>query len=308
MERLSRPQVCVLMASYNGEKYISEQIESILNQKGVNPALVVRDDGSTDSTIDIIHKYEIENKIELITGKNLGPARNFYKLLEVSPGYDYYAWSDQDDIWDSDKLYIGIEKVKENSEGKPFLYYSASRTVDASGELKGVIGVSNPSITFAQALIQSKAQGATFVFNKELRDIALKYVPDFKKYNILHDAWLHRVCLAVGGNVYHDKNAHISYRIHESNVLAKKPTKSIIKRIRMAFEINSIHYCSDVAKELIKGYSIDMPHNNYVLARMMSNYRNSISDKLSLMFSKDIKVNSIKDNCRFKMNVLISRM
>ena len=96
--------VLVLMSTYNGEAYLTEQVESILKQADVNVKLLVRDDGSTDNTLRILNKYATEEKLDYITGKNINWMHSFWTLVNMAHGADYYAFADQDDIWFPDKL------------------------------------------------------------------------------------------------------------------------------------------------------------------------------------------------------------
>ena len=96
-------KVIVLMSTYNGEKYIKQQVDSILNQENVSVELVVRDDGSNDNTISILKEYEKAGKLIWYTGDNKGAAYSFFDLMEYAKNryddYCYFALSDQDDIW-----------------------------------------------------------------------------------------------------------------------------------------------------------------------------------------------------------------
>ena len=127
-------RIAVLMSSYNGEKYILKQIESILAQVGCEVHLFVRDDGSCDSTTEILKKYADEGKLEWYQGDNLKPAKSFLKLLYESGEYDYYAFADQDDIWDNDKLSYGIQYL-EKYQDKPAIYFSKARYIDSEDNL-----------------------------------------------------------------------------------------------------------------------------------------------------------------------------
>ena len=98
-------KVQVLLSTYNGEKYLQEQIESIIRQEDVEISLLIRDDGSCDKTIEIIENLKRKNSnIIYYSGNNLGPARSFMDLINKSGNFDYYAFSDQDDVWKSKKL------------------------------------------------------------------------------------------------------------------------------------------------------------------------------------------------------------
>lgn len=117
------PVVAVVMSTYNGEKYLSEQIDSILTQKDVHVELFVRDDGSTDTTRDIISNFMEKNKnIHADFGENLGWAKSFLTELFSVPSFEYYAFSDQDDVWKPEKLIAGIKAIRHEEEqhGKNF--------------------------------------------------------------------------------------------------------------------------------------------------------------------------------------------
>ena len=307
MEENSTPSVCVMMATYNGERYIEEQINSILEQKHVRVRLIIRDDGSSDETLNILRRYEKSNGVTVITGENLGPADNFYRLLHEAAPSDYYAWSDQDDIWDEDKLMQAIALVKKEDEKKPILYLSASRTINANKEPIGVIGTINPYCEFGRALIHSKAQGATFVFNNQLLEIAKVYTPEFGKFSILHDAWLHKVCLATGGIVVFDSQPHMSYRIHDRNVMARISTEGLFMRLKASFSLKSQNCYSNIANELLLAYRDMMPSENVKLAYTFANYRRNFIYKLKVLFSSKIRTNNIKENLRFKILVMLNK-
>jgi rhamnosyltransferase len=122
-------KVCVLLSTYNGEAYLREQIDSILAQIDVSVELIIRDDGSKDSTVKIINEYKNQyvNVLILDSYKNLGPANSFMELLYASGDADYYAFAEQDDIWLPEKLSkaIGIIEHKNiDGSSSPVLYAS----------------------------------------------------------------------------------------------------------------------------------------------------------------------------------------
>ena len=115
--------VCVMMSTYNGERYLEEQVLSILNQKGIETYLIIRDDGSTDNTCRILDKLCLLNtdRIKVYKGKNIGYNKSFLKLLGYAEGYDYYAYADQDDYWLPDKCLRAIN-ILSNKVLKTTLY------------------------------------------------------------------------------------------------------------------------------------------------------------------------------------------
>ena len=162
-------KIAILMATYNGEKYLREQIDSILNQKTCHSIkLFVRDDGSSDNTVNILQQYAEQGKLEYKAGENVGAAKTFLTLLKDHPGFDYYAFSDQDDVWDEDKIDQGIEAISNYSS--PALYCSNCQLVDS--ELKWLGRNTHRSIpTYSLVSIlclASCAQGCTSVFNSSL--------------------------------------------------------------------------------------------------------------------------------------------
>lgn len=300
------PYVCVMLASYNGEKFIREQIDSILCQEAVRIKLIIRDDGSKDNTLKIAEEYKMLGNTEILTGQNVGPANNFFELLQIAPDAEYYAWADQDDIWDTDKLKIAVEMIRKIDD-KPALYYSASRTVDKNNNYLATIGADSPSLSYGAALIRSKAQGATFVFNRQLLDIVKIFCPDFKSCGILHDAWLHRVCLAVGGVVIHDPNPHMSYRIHGNNVVAKISTNKMRDRIATFLNDTVPNYSSVVAEQIFEGYKSYLPKENYKLTYDLAYYRVRIKCKLKVLASSEYKVGVFKEDLKFKIKILLNK-
>ncbi|MBO5261304.1 MAG: glycosyltransferase family 2 protein [Coprococcus sp.] len=227
-------KVVVLMSTYNGEKYIEEQLYSILSQSDVDIKLIIRDDGSNDSTIDIIRNYmERDSRIKLIIGENYGPAFSFWNLLQSASDCDYYAFSDQDDVWDKDKLKIAIDSIKCNKE-IPALYYSNTRLVNSDNTY--IIQSKHSSYesiipTFSQLVMENNAVGCTMVWNRKLQGIAREITPKSMR---MHDHLLFLICKLCGGFVFHDKTSHINYRQHNTNVIGginskKKYAKSIKK-------------------------------------------------------------------------------
>lgn len=211
--------VCVLMSTYNGEKYIKEQIDSILNQIEVKVTLIVRDDGSTDRTLEILKSYESNGKIKILSSLcNYGPAKSFMVLLYNVANYDYYAFADQDDIWKKEKIIKAIRMLATKS--KPALYVS-NQIIYRHGKEEGLRFKSIPNITLTGVICGNLVSGCTMVFNHELKQVLVnkKYRPsDEVLYLRMHDTWVIAVANIIGTVVY-DKESFIDYRIHENNVV-----------------------------------------------------------------------------------------
>ena len=241
-------KIQVLLSTYNGEKYIKEQIDSILKQEEVEISLLIRDDGSCDKTLEIIEDFKKSNpNITYYSGKHLGPARSFMDLINNSGEFNYYAFSDQDDVWKPKKLISAINKL--NQSNQPSLYLSSMDIVDENLnfiETKYVDG----NFCFEGEMIKNFATGCTQVFNKSLKEIIKSYTPN---YIIMHDSWITRVCYAIGGNVIIDKNSYINYRQHQNNVLGykEKSLQKLKRQFKIAF-VDKICMRVNIAKELKK--------------------------------------------------------
>ena len=125
--------VSIAMCTYNGEKYIEEQIESILNQSYKNLEIIICDDNSTDNTTKLIESYiKVDSRIKIFRNKqNLGFIKNFEKAISLCNG-EYIALSDQDDIWKLNKIELYLKKIKDN-----ILIYSDLDMIDENGNLIG---------------------------------------------------------------------------------------------------------------------------------------------------------------------------
>ena len=216
-------KVAILMSTYNGERYLSEQIDSILSQEGVEVTLYIRDDGSSDGTIGIVKEYaQNYQNIILTIGKNIGVGNSFMQLVyDCSDDFDYYAFSDQDDIWLKDKLKVAIDSIKQKN--MPALYASNQMLVDENGKQ---ISLRYPKDYDMQNPLEAQFQinrisGCTFVFNKELKTVLSEPVRRPTKGLLrkrIHDVWVSNVASLYDGIIY-DSNAYIQYRQHENNVV-----------------------------------------------------------------------------------------
>jgi glycosyltransferase involved in cell wall biosynthesis len=200
------------MATYNAGRYLDQQIESILNQTGVKVEIWVKDDGSTDGTFERLAQLEREGKIFSLTQSNrLGSSSVFFNLLEEVKDSDYYAFSDQDDIWKTSKLIKQIDLFKNDS---PKLVITGRKLIDADGNplRKRSKRVLIPS--FSNALIENIAYGNTQVLNKSLRSVVLSGGNDFK----FIDAWIYLVASAFAEVSRVDEDL-VLYRIHGNNAV-----------------------------------------------------------------------------------------
>ncbi|MCD8323342.1 MAG: glycosyltransferase family 2 protein [Clostridiales bacterium] len=211
---MDQEKVAVLLSAYNGEKYIKQQIDSILNQTWPNVELYVRDDGSTDGTLAILESYAAEGKLYLKKGENRGFVQSFLWLVSHAGEADYYAFSDQDDVWFEDKLSMAMERFRETDPGKPVLYFSNYDYYD--GELNFVSHREGkaPEISFRNSLVDCVSLGFNSVFNRTARDVVAADVPEKCTG---HDWWMYMICAGMGQVIY-DERPTVKYRRHGNNV------------------------------------------------------------------------------------------
>lgn len=282
--------VNVLLSTYNGEKYIVEQLESILKQNNVNVKIFARDDGSNDKTIEILRSYKNKGKLEFIQGKNVGPARSFIQLLAVVPSADFYAFADQDDVWEPDKLWRAVNKL-ENISG-PALYYSNLKVVDKNlNFFRNSHNENKFDGNKYHSLLINNATGCTEVFNEKLREIVINR--DIEYLN-MHDWWIYIVCCFFGTVVY-DAVPHILYRQHESNVVGTYLEKNFIsifrkKCMRLFDRSKQPRYLT--ARCFLRVYDKELLREDKKEIEKLVNYRYGFVNKIKFIFDKKLKTKS----------------
>lgn len=302
--------IAVLMSTYNGEKYLRKQIESILSQVDCNIDLIVRDDGSSDSTIDILKEYEADGKLTYYCGENLKPGKSFLRLLYDSADYDYYSFADQDDIWDKDKLISGVRCLQQ-FEDKPAIYFSNARYIDANDNPIYVSNVSKlQSVVirdnYWNEMVLCGATGCTMILNKRFVDIFK--LSNFPSKVLLHDSYIQSMCAALGGVILYDANPHMGYRQHSNNVVGGK--KGIMHSIKTRFKeiLKKREVCrSDYAKEFLALYGDYIPLENRKIVTTIAQYKDNFTNKLRLAFSNKITFCKFKDAVYQRFLILLGK-
>jgi rhamnosyltransferase len=217
MEKIS--EATVLMATYNGEKWLESQLQSILKQKNVKIKLAIQDDNSEDDTQKIIKKFQKKNKIDLkINKKNQRSASlNFLNLIiKTNTKSDYYAFSDQDDIWYSNKLSRGIKKLDENKCEA----YSSNVSI-ISNKKKLLMNKSSNQKKYD--FIFEGVPGCTIVLTKnsflQIKKKLIKLNSTELKKISMHDSFIYFYLRSRKVAWYIDKYSYINYRQHENNVV-----------------------------------------------------------------------------------------
>ena len=207
----------VLLSCYNGEKFIAEQIESILNQKtGRNIVLYIRDDGSKDNTPHILKQYAERENIHICYGENVGIMKSFFRLLEQCEDADYYSFADQDDIWEENKLERAVNQIGKSDT--PVLYCADfCHWNDHTGSRTPCRHLNEPFSIVKTIVNGDSGFGFTQVLNPSMRRLALKYMktqPDLTQFS--HDMWCHLLGVCFGKVIY-EQSCVARYRRHGGN-------------------------------------------------------------------------------------------
>lgn len=292
------------MSAYNGEKYIREQIDSILVQRAdFELDLWVRDDGSEDGTQAILDEYAKEGLLQWYTGINLRPAYSFMDLVKHCNGYDYYAFADQDDVWDADKLKRGINAIAKQE--KPILYFSNVRLVDADlNDLGRNAYKETPRTDFYTLSCAGGLLGCSMVFNDKLAKL-LQEKPIPEKI-VMHDFYLALVCQACGGEILYEEKPSMKYRQHDGNVVGVsygllRKIKSRIAGITKKAPVS----IADQARMVADAYGDMMDEEKLAWLKGIAIYRNSVSDGIRLAFSPRVKYINFNMGLKNRMAILL---
>lgn len=300
--------VLILLSTYNGEKYLNELLTSLFAQVGVRVSVLVRDDGSTDSTCSILNKFAImyPDRIFIINGNNIGWKESFFKLIEIAGNsyrkFEYFAFADQDDIWEKDKLSIGVDSLKKLPLG-PQLYCS-NLYYYKDGKNYGKLYRHLPSPTYKNCLIRNIAAGCTIIFNLSLICILKDTKPAFP---VAHDFWVYQVAVLCG-NVTVDMNAHILYRQHSNNQIGHTRTKLEVWKQRLSSLKSSVkeHQREKQAQELGRLYSDYMNIEAKSAVDIVANYRKNIKNRLKLLFDFQFSTGLKSNDWWLRLRILFS--
>ena len=214
-------KVAILLCTFNGRQYLPEQLDSFAAQTHANWTVWASDDGSSDGTQALLENYRAKwpgGRLSVQSGPRAGVVANFLMLTcNASIQADYYAYSDQDDIWEAEKLERALAWLESVPANIPALYCARTKLVDADNKEIGFSPLFGKPPCFANALIQSIAGGNTMVFNNAAR--ALFLAAGEKRSIVVHDWWAYMLVTGCGGKVFYDSVPTLRYRQHGANVI-----------------------------------------------------------------------------------------
>ena len=236
-KKLTGRSVTIVMGTYQGERFIKEQLDSLAAQIHYNWRLYVSDDDSSDKTREIIRHFSttLNNDIILVDGPCQGFTLNFLTAICQAPEADYYAFSDQDDIWEPDKLERALSILQSVEENRPALYCGRTHIVDAAARSIGLSPAFLRPPSFANALVQNIGGGNTMVMNRAARE--LLRTAGVGEDVVSHDWWTYQLVSGAGGYVHYDLQPKVRYRQHGSNLNGANSTIiARAQRIRLMFQ------------------------------------------------------------------------
>lgn len=299
---MTDPLCTILISVYNGERYLSEQIDSLLAQEGVRVRIIVRDDGSTDSTRAILQSYG--DRVTTHCGKNLGAAKSFLAMRALAPlDASYYAFCDADDVWLPHKLRRCIDAMPDTSG--PAAVTCRMQLTDCDLH---PIGLSfRPSgFSFQNALVQCVLSGAATVMNAELFALVQKGQPEFV---VMHDAWMYLIATAFGRIRYVDELL-VLYRQHGSNVFGAagaQSGKAVWRRRIGSLMGREEDTYKRQARSFLDVFGSQLSDEQRSLAERFAHHDSSIMSRLRFAASPRLRFTTLKSEVLYRTRAAIGK-
>ena len=247
--------VAVLLSTFNGEPWLVDQLDSVLSQTHADLTLVVRDDGSTDGTHQVLAEYASRDpRVRWSAGPNLGAARSFLALLANVGTGQAAAFCDQDDVWEPDHLERALLALGREPTGRPTLWCSDVLVCDEGLTPLRRHGGLRVKPSFTNALVENVATGCTIVLNGAAVDLLKRAAPDSP---VMHDAWCYLVVAAMG-RVLYDPCPSVRYRLHPGNTMGLSDgwRRSLVARSKRAWRGPHVGAWSRQAQDLEIAYGL----------------------------------------------------
>lgn len=296
---MEKEKVQILMSTYNGERFLREQIDSLLKQTYQNIEILIRDDGSKDRTPEILKEYQQNYpNIQVYLEENTGVNESFFELLRKSDA-DYVAFCDQDDVWLEEKVQKAVEKLQGIRE--PALYCSNKILVDSN--LKVIMENNHRKLRpgFENAVVECICTGCTSMMNRSLAEKIKAHIPE---HAIIHDWWCYLAASYLGQVIY-DDNAYIWYRQHGGNVIGASNGFFSEVKAKAAYLKKNKGKLQKQLQEFSQIFS-EKPEKDRLIRDMLDTVK--ISGRFRMVFSKRIYRQSFIDECVTRGLILCNRL
>lgn len=299
------PKVVVIISTYNGSTNIERQLDSIFSQDKVEVSVLIRDDSSRDNTVDIVRKYMIKNPefdIKLILGDNVGYAKSFWLGLKNSEKADYYAFSDQDDVWKKDKLHKCIAVMCEDRNIPQLSYCKMQRSNEQLKRLDEQVEIlRTEQLTKKLTLIKTYNYGAATVINDSAKELVCRTWPDID--DLPHDMWSGTLCYWFGKVYYVDEELY--YWIRYNTSVTGEGTKSSGVKHRFCKTLQKKSY-PNICNDILNNYSDLLTEKDVKFLKQVQNYKKNFRCKRKLLFDKSFKRTTISGTFVLKLGILLN--
>jgi glycosyltransferase involved in cell wall biosynthesis len=288
-------EVAILLCTFNGARFLPAQLASFEAQDFPDWRLYVSDDGSRDDTLALLTAFESKHgagRVQIRRGPGRGSVANFLSLIcDPALQAEYYALSDQDDVWAPNKLSRARLFLMSVGVGTPGVYCSRARMIDEEGGEIGLTPLFKTPPHFRNALVQNIAIGNTTVFNDKTRCLLMQAGPDVDA--AVHDWWIYLLTTAVGGMIWYDPYPSVDYRIHSRNQIGTN-----ISRVRSGWMLlNRFKAWNDSnMRALERIESVMLPENKKTFELFRRSRRRSLLPRLYGLLSSGVYRERVRDN------------
>ena len=304
------PRVAILLATKDGAAFLGEQLQSLADQHHANWLLVASDDGSRDGTRGLLERFAETQpqRVTLRDGPQRGVTANFMSLaLDPTIEADFFAFSDQDDIWHADKLARALACLASAPPGVPALYCGRTELMTEDGRVYGLSPLFRRPPSFGNALVQSLGGANTMVFNRAAkRLVEAAGVPNV----VLHDWWLYQLVSAAGGAVFYDPQPMLKYRQHSDNLIgSNQGTRARLLRIGLMLG-GRFREWNDTNLAALRRLPADLisPGNQRVLDLFASARSASLPTRLVALWRSGVRRQTLLGNLGLLIAALLKRM
>lgn len=306
----SLPAVAILLCTYNGERFLAAQLESIATQSYKNWIVYASDDGSTDGTLELLRAFRHrvgESRVVILDGPQQGFSKNFLSVLSIASGkHSFYAYCDQDDVWMGDKLSRSLHMLKPYPDHIPQLYCGRTKLIDEHDQELGFSPVFGKTASFGNALVQNLAGGNTMVINNALCEVVRHTPLDVEL--VAHDWWTYLLVTGLAGVVVYDAEPMLKYRQHDQNVIgANVSFSSRLRRLRSMF-IGTFREWNDLnILALRRQNSYLTAENLRILSLFQSKKNSTFLRRVEMVFQCGLRRQTLMGNLGLALAILINR-
>lgn len=283
--------VAILLSTYNGASFLARQLDSLIAQTHQNWTIYASDDGSSDSTLEILEQYREKlgtERLEIINGPRQGFCRNFFSLIRrqeiQSP---YYAFCDQDDLWFPDRLSKGLQWMRTQERDVPALFCSRTQLIDEEDQPIGLSPLFSKPPCFENALVQSIAGGNTMLFNNATRNLLAETPPEARI--VSHDWWAYILVTGCNGQVAYGPEPTIGYRQHGKNIVGSN--SSLRDRLARARKMctGTFRTWTDSNLQALSFFKKDLtPRNQLTLLLFERSRQSSLANRLRFLYRSSV--------------------